>query len=429
MTTSRDFSPDSADPLANAMQNASARLDGEFSPDVAHLELSSPQERQVKQFEQSAKQLGELLRSLPVQPGGRQFTESVMAGIVPLTNASIGASQSATAEKTQVSGFRRMTAALIVACAAIALMVMPGPRIPLDQEVEVASPEQFSREFGATDMDEVAMADAAESDRTSVRKSASEETRTQILAEGSDWQVLVIRLNQKDRREVMTLLSRVASTAAVKLEALETESVENESRFGVILTSAPAARDSFLQSVTDSPMVLSSEWNPSEVAHRDRQQVVASIRASMLSPTASELHFGQVLVAVPRSGQDVPGSQGEPMVASGITRAQTDVTAPSKSMATDSSDKSEVRRLRNGAEIRKPEAAAGIASDGVSTLAKGDQSEIDRRVVAEGDHSLDSRVNPAPSVDIDGQSPDAVSTAHRPLLVVFEFPGTDDESL
>jgi phosphoribosylformylglycinamidine (FGAM) synthase PurS component len=124
------------------------------------------------------------------------------------------------------------------------------------------------------------------------------EASVQPLIQSDDWNVIVVRIDSKDRDQAMDQIQSIAKKAGLQLKGA---AGPEESRWlGVVLASDVAGRDEVVNAmegvgassgyVTETPSVDSPE-----------AMFIKAARESLKHPTRSELHHGKVFVALPSS--------------------------------------------------------------------------------------------------------------------------------
>ena len=124
------------------------------------------------------------------------------------------------------------------------------------------------------------------------------EASVQPLIQSDDWNVVVVRIDAKDRDQAMDQIQSIAKKAGLQLKGA---AGPEESRWlGVVLASNVAGRDEVVNAmegvgassgyVTETPSVDSPE-----------AKFIEAARESLKHPTRSELHHGKVFVALPSS--------------------------------------------------------------------------------------------------------------------------------
>lgn len=126
----------------------------------------------------------------------------------------------------------------------------------------------------------------------------------QPLIQSADWNVVVVKIDGKDRDQAMDQIQSIVQKAGLQLKG----SVEpDESRWlGVVLTSNVVGREDVVDAMES---VGASNGTVTETPSADSQEAmfIAAARESLKHPTGSELHHGRVFVVLPAA----PSTNGE----------------------------------------------------------------------------------------------------------------------
>lgn len=179
------------------------------------------------------------------------------------------------------------------------------------------APPNVSPGAGAT-----AMAEAANETQND-ELSASD---IQPLIQSDDWNVVVVKIDDKDRNQAMDQIQSIVQKAGLQLKG---SAGKEESRWlGVVLTSNVAGREDVLNAM-ESVGASNGYVTVTPPADSQEAMFIAAARESLKHPTRSELHHGKVFVVLPSS----PSVKGdEQMIASSQQTAapvSANVTGPS----------------------------------------------------------------------------------------------------
>ena len=122
------------------------------------------------------------------------------------------------------------------------------------------------------------------------------EPDVQPLIQSDDWNVVVVRIDAKDRDHAMDQIQSIAKKAGLQLKGA---AGPDESRWmGVVLSSNVAGREEVVNAMEG---VGASNGYATETPPVDSEgaMFIAAARESLKHPTRSELHYGKVFVALP----------------------------------------------------------------------------------------------------------------------------------
>ena len=122
------------------------------------------------------------------------------------------------------------------------------------------------------------------------------EPDVQPLIQSDDWNVVVVRIDAKDRDHAMDQIQSIAKKAGLQLKGA---AGPDESRWmGVVLSSNVAGREEVVNAMEG---VGASNGYATETPPVDSEgaMFIAAARESLKHPTRSELHHGKVFVALP----------------------------------------------------------------------------------------------------------------------------------
>jgi hypothetical protein len=139
---------------------------------------------------------------------------------------------------------------------------------------------------------------------------ASSSLDVQPLIQSDDWNVVVVKIDSKDRDQAMDQIQSIVQKAGLQMKG---STGPDESRWlGVVLTSNVAGREDVVNAMES---VGASNGYVTQTPPADSQEAmfIAAARESLKHPTRSELHHGKVFVVLPSS----PSVKGDdPTVAS-----------------------------------------------------------------------------------------------------------------
>lgn len=411
--SSDDRTPGSPGPL----ELCSVYVDGDLNgAQLAEFTKTLAENDSVRLFEQDCRWLGDRLRAMPANETGSAIVNFLRQRSELDDSRQTTVTASGTAQSGHLrsgSPWSRRAAVLMTLAAMLLLLVsyrLNGP---------VAAPESESRVAQLDTLTDASVGDVpAEGLETSQAFGGAgtssdlppgkAEYAARVLSQGDDWQILVVQVTSADREEVVHQIEQVAMSSGLRMESLDDADADSEDRMGVVLTSGRPEANAFVENVTHSVMTRSSEWNPAEVARMDRQTLIAIVRESMLTPTKSELHFGEVFLAVPQlrevqiAAADREFGMANSNAAGTGLESQSRVAAPVKSVVA-GDDGAEAALVRGAKSRRASEGLEGAvaATEALSASKPGDSSQM-----AQG--------------------------GGRPIFVVFEFgskPQTDTPCL
>jgi hypothetical protein len=120
----------------------------------------------------------------------------------------------------------------------------------------------------------------------------------QPLIQSDDWNVVVVKIDGKDRDQAMDQIQSIVQKAGLQLKG---SAGPGESRWlGVVLTSNVVGREDVVNAMES---VGASNGYVTETPPADSQEAmfIAAARESLKHPTRSELHHGKVFVVLPSS--------------------------------------------------------------------------------------------------------------------------------
>ena len=127
---------------------------------------------------------------------------------------------------------------------------------------------------------------------------ASSSLDVQPLIQSDDWNVVVVKIDGKDRDQAMDQIQSIVQKAGLQMKG---STGPDESRWlGVVLTSNVVGREDVVNAMES---VGASNGYVTETPPADSQEAmfIAAARESLKHPTRSELHHGKVFVLLPSS--------------------------------------------------------------------------------------------------------------------------------
>lgn len=130
-------------------------------------------------------------------------------------------------------------------------------------------------------------------------KNADRQTQLSWLTEADDWRVVVVSVTAASPAELLANVDRVLERHGLQRDegAIEAES----DWIGVVVSGTEEDQQQLITEVEQELGAGDSEWDPAEVMHSSREEIVAAVRRSLVTPTVAELSRGDVFVAVRNS--------------------------------------------------------------------------------------------------------------------------------
>jgi|GEM_PF-1600442 len=151
---------------------------------------------------------------------------------------------------------------------------------------------------------------------------ASSALDVQPLIQSDDWNVVVVKIDSKDRDQAMDQIQSIVQKAGLQMKG---STGPDESRWlGVVLTSNVAGREDVVNAMES---VGASNGYVTQTPPADSQEAmfIAAARESLKHPTRSELHHGKVFVLLPSSpsvkGDDQTVASSQQVAAAGNASA------------------------------------------------------------------------------------------------------------
>lgn len=243
----------------------SRQLDGDLTPEESAELAVLPQTEVHRGFLASMIDLRDQMKALPVKPVAASFATSVRDAI---HQESVTVSAPPTLPVRRGRILRGIVAVSVTACAVALLLTLRSPDVDSpDVMTPVARPEVM-RPF----------------------------------IENDQWRIVVVTVNSKDPKEVLRIVESLAAKNGMDIQSVVGND-NHDARFAVLFTSSGDNDNAFIDSVIAETKPQSADWNPQSVADSTGESCIRRIQESMKTPTLSELHFGQVYVALPNSSK------------------------------------------------------------------------------------------------------------------------------
>lgn len=266
---------------------------GEEARLLAALELAHP--KAAEKFRRKAELLSCLLKEIPAYSIDRVLVEIPAQGIaetIVIPSSTVA---------PQRSGSQRVVVGVVTSllCAGLLFAFMrpsDSKRTPVLAKAELRRGPEEARPKNGSSEEVGAIADD------------SSEPDIQPLIHSDNWNVVVVRIDGKDRDLAMDQIQSIVQKAGLQLKG---STGHDESRWlGVVLTSNVAGREDVVNAMEG---VGASNGYVAKAPPADSQEAmfVAAARESLKHPTRSELHHGKVFVVLPSS----PSVKGEELIA------------------------------------------------------------------------------------------------------------------
>ena len=123
------------------------------------------------------------------------------------------------------------------------------------------------------------------------------EVELQPLLSSENWNIVVVRVDSKDRAQAMQQIESIANNHGLQLD--KSRGSDKADWLGVVLTSAVVDRDDVVNEMEQGLGRVSDGSDSPLIGDVDRRDVVNAVRKSFESPTQSELHHGRIFLALP----------------------------------------------------------------------------------------------------------------------------------
>jgi len=355
----------------------SRQFDGDLTEAEASELAASPETSAGQIFYAAISDVRDRMKAIPVRPVAASFADSVLGEIGSQAKA-VQVPPIGIASEMRRGWIARSIVAVSVAACVLIVFVALKPHSPGQQAIsthrpapDTAMPIPISR----ADAESESAASMADADVAKVQESTEQQAELQPFLDSDDWQIVVVKVNSKDRETVMRDIEALVARQGMNLRSV-VDSDNYDSRFGVLLTSVGIDEKEFVESVLSEGETRTADWDADSVATSSREDLIARMQESMKTPTHSELHFGQIYLALPK------------------------VAAVVEEALLAKADSARERQVAGGASVALADEAKDSARRNFSQSSKISTSP------AEAGKSLGFRQN----------------TGHRkPALVVFEF--------
>lgn len=319
--------PDSSQPAETEQIEflLSRQLDGDLIPEES-AELALIQQTDAHRGCRAAMtDLRGQLRSLPVKPVSASFMTSVHDAIRQQSKtvsvaSVVSVASAADARRGRI--LRGIIAVSVTACAA-ALFLLLQP--PVDHTLLLAKAGDSPAARRTIDIPATASAAGRVAAQVSTEPESSappstfaklnliaQQNQMRVFIENDDWDIVVVQVQSKDRDSVMRNIEALVAQNGMDIRSVAGND-DDDTRFGILLTSTSVRDNAFIKSVVSETDAESADWNAQSVANSTRESLIHSVQESLKTPTHSELHFGQVYIAVPKS-TEVPAARETPVL-------------------------------------------------------------------------------------------------------------------
>lgn len=284
----------------------SRQLDGDLTPDESSA---------LALFQQTDAQRGVLaamtdlrgqLKALPVKPVSASFATSVHNAVDQLS-AKLPGTSARVARRGRI--VRVIVAVSVTACAAALMLLLQRPADNSHQLSRASDSPAAGQTINTP-------ANSAAAGRTTVNVStkgegtappstvaelnvSAQQNQMQVFIENDDWDIVVVQVHSKDRNSVMRNIEALVAQHDMDIKPVAGNDRDG-TRFGILLTSTGVKDNAFIESVVSETDAESADWNVQSVANSTRKSLIHSLQESLKTPTHSELHFGQVYIALPK---------------------------------------------------------------------------------------------------------------------------------
>ena len=242
--------------------------------------------------------LRDMFQALPVKPVARSFAADVHNAI---RNQSLKVPADPLPHQSRGWMARGIVAVSVASSAAVLLLMTktydsrPSANQIARTSDRIATP---AAEMAKTMSSEIAVASADEEAAAQEATARQEELRP--FLETDDWRIVVVKVNSKDRKEVMHDIEALVAENGMDIRQVAGNN-DHDPRFGILFTSAGVDDKALVENVLSQTDAQSADWNAQSVAESTRESVIRRVQESMKIPTHSEMHFGQVYVTLPKA--------------------------------------------------------------------------------------------------------------------------------
>jgi len=304
MQSPQDQNPISPEITERMQFLLSRQLDGDLASEDSSELAEIQQSESLDRYLASIRQIRQHLASLPVKPVPPSFTASIRQAILDDS----ANSRSSALNGTYRGWARRLVVPATIAACALGLVVMlrPGGVNDSNRVAFQTNPTSANYESGAISdadavpADSLASRDSAGQTGSPVAADLTQQEELRPFLESDDWRIVVVQVNSKDRDDVMRDIEAIVAKNDMNIRTVVERDDAHDNRFGVLLTSAGADEEDFINSVVPQADAKFTDWNAQSVAKSSRENLISRLQESLKSPTHSELHFGQVYVTLPK---------------------------------------------------------------------------------------------------------------------------------
>ncbi len=307
MQSPQDQNPISPEITERMQFLLSRQLDGDLASEDSSELAEIQQSESLDRYLANIRQIRQHLASLPVKPVPPSFTASIRQAIL---DASANSRTSAF-EGTYRGWARRLVVPATIAACALGLVVMLRPesvnhsnRVALETNPVSANYESVAIS-DAVSADSPASLDSARQTGSPVDADLTQQEELRPFLDSADWRIVVVQVNSKDRDDVMRDIEAIVAENDMNIRTVVERDDAHDIRFGVLLTSAGVDEEDFINSVVPQADAKSTDWNAESVAESSRENLISRLQQSLKTPTYSELHFGQVYVALPKRSASI----------------------------------------------------------------------------------------------------------------------------
>ena len=292
----------------------SRHLDGDLTFEESSQLAALQQTDADRAYLSAMTDLRDQLKALPVKRVSESFAISVQDAIhKPSTTVSAGSALNTHRGRI----VRGIVAVSVAACAAALMLFLRSPDaeradvtalVALSGEGPAAGRAAMVISPAAAAVDEESAKNETASEAKPPADSAADQTviaqreEMRPFIETDKWSIVVVTVNSKDREEVMRILERTMAKNGMEIKSVVGNG-HHDARFGVLFTSTGANDNALIESVISETDAKSADWNPESVADSTSESLIRRMQESLKTPTLSELHFGQVYMALLKSAK------------------------------------------------------------------------------------------------------------------------------
>ena len=284
----------------------SRQLDGDLASDDS-LELAEIQQSEsLNRYLTGIRHIHQHLKSLPVKPVPHSFAASIQQSILD-DSAKLRTSAAFAGVKR---GWTRtlVVPATIAACAlGLVVALQPGTdnsnRVALSTDSKSANQEvSAGSEVGPANsvvsLNSPVSPNSSVSARSGVAADAMPQNELQPFLESDDWRIVVVRVNSKDRDDVMHDIEAIVAENDMSIRTVVEPNDAHENRFGVLLTSIGVDEEDFINSVVPQADVRSTDWNAQNVAESSRESLISRLQESLKDAHVFRIAFWSGLCGI-----------------------------------------------------------------------------------------------------------------------------------